>query len=538
MKIRNNNEFMKFPLAVQEGGLRVASRAEHIRDQIEQLLFTGQGERVLRPEYGAGVKKMVFEPVNSFLCRITQKRIQASLIELLEGEAAPDSIDVEVTAEAEKLFIHISYTLAAMDLKQAFTLPVRQSETASFSPPGAKVWAFQEDRAAEAEKPSLTLDFFKDSDGNWQGRRRVEHLPQSLPALPDDFDWKQRDWDSFRFAMLSELKQSFPQRTDWSVSDLESVLVEALAFGLDMLSDKADRVMNESFLETACDPDRIKRFIDFLGFNPYNRAPPEVTDAAEYWRKNPYEMNLARRHAPASIVSQERMVTLSDYSLRLGRHPLVKQSLVSLSWDGSAEVVAIALILINGLTLDSELGGEGLSKELQIAIAAFHRELDLNQTRKGVCWMPDLEKGVTPRMLIERYVNRYRMAGQKVALADAEAVGIDLKLTVMIQPNFYLSEVMYEVKRIMGAQPGGFFEPGRLRFGEDVAMGDIMEWVMSVNGVANARVDQLKRSGPWPDRTASGFILLKDNEYAVIQESAAAMGKGNLSLSFLGGIKG
>lgn len=536
MKIRQNNEFMKFPLAVDGNGLQVASRAEHIRDQIEQLLFTGAGERVLRPEYGAGAKKLVFEPVNSFLCRITQKRIQAGLIELLDGEAAPDSIDVRVTAEEEKLFIHITYTLSAIDLKQDFTLPAQLPDLTASIASSAKKWDVSEDMMPEPVKPNLKLDFFKDAAGHWKAVRRVENLPQELPDCPDDFDWKQRDWDSFRFAMLSDLKQSFPQRTDWSVSDLESVMVELLAFGMDMLSDKADRVMSESFLETASDPDRVKLFTEFIGYNPYVRLPLEVTDVADYWRNHPYEMNVARVHAPASTVSQERMVTEADYNACVARHPLVKQSLVSLAWDGSSEVITMAFILTNGLKLDDEL--DVLDGDLKQAIRLFHKGLDLSAQRGGVCWMPDLEAGVTPRMLIERYVKLYRMAGQKVVLVDAEEIGVDLKLHVTIQPNFYCSEVMYEVKRIMGAEPGGFFEPGRLRFGEDVTIGDMMEWVMSIDGVANVRVDQLKRSGNWPDVAASGAIALKENEYAVIRDSVGSPGVGNLTLQFSGGIKG
>ncbi len=34
----------------------------HIREQIEQVLFTDPGERVFRPELGAGMRQLVFEP--------------------------------------------------------------------------------------------------------------------------------------------------------------------------------------------------------------------------------------------------------------------------------------------------------------------------------------------------------------------------------------------------------------------------------------------------------------------------------------------
>lgn len=65
-----------------------------------------------------------------------------------------------------------------------------------------------------------------------------------------------------------------------------------------------------------------------------------------------------------------------------------------------------------------------------------------------------------------------------------------------------------------------------------------MEWVMSVEGVANARVDQLKRSGNWPDLTAGGVVILKNDEYAVIRNSLGVAPVGQLALTFSGGIKG
>ena len=538
MKIRQNNEFLKFPLAVDGDGLQVAPRADHIRDQIEQLLFTGTHERVLRPEYGAGVKKLVFEPVDSLLCRITQKRIQAELIDLLQGEAAPDTIEVQVTAEAEKLFIEISYTLAAIDLKQAYTFPAQWSDATASPDPVAKQWDFSTEEIQQDAGPELKLDFLQDETGNWTAHRRVESLPRELPDCPDDFDWKQRDWDSFRFAMLSDLQHAFPQRTDWSVSDLETVLVEILGFGLDMLSDKADRIMNESFLETATDPDRIKLFTDFIGFNPYNRLAPEVSDVADYWRSTPHEMNRARRYAPMESVCQERMVTPDDYAQCLTRHPLVKQCQVSLSWDGSTQVMTTAFILSDGLKLDTVLDGHQSTADLKPSIAAFHKALDFSRQRSGICWMPDMTEGVTPRMLLGRYVDLYRMAGQKVRLMDAREVGIDLKLHVTIQPNFYCSEMMYDVKQILDDEPGGFFEPGRLGFGEDVTIGDIMAWIMSVDGVANVQVDQLKPSGHWPDLTTGGVIALKRDEYAVIRNALGRPPVGTLALTFSGGIKG
>ena len=58
----NDPPYLAFPFRVEKGGPRLSSRSDHIREQIEQVLFTDPYERVFRPEFGAGVRALVFEP--------------------------------------------------------------------------------------------------------------------------------------------------------------------------------------------------------------------------------------------------------------------------------------------------------------------------------------------------------------------------------------------------------------------------------------------------------------------------------------------
>lgn len=110
--------YLAFPFRMENGEPRLASRAEHIRGQIEQVLYTLAGERVFRPEFGAGVKALLFEPNRSAMWQVTRRRLLASLAEALAGEVDPKSIEVEVSGEEEKLIISISYTLAAIDQRE------------------------------------------------------------------------------------------------------------------------------------------------------------------------------------------------------------------------------------------------------------------------------------------------------------------------------------------------------------------------------------------------------------------------------------
>jgi hypothetical protein len=106
--------YLAFPFRIVGGKAVTADRAEHVRQQIEQVLFTNPGERVFRPEFGAGVQALVFEPNDSALAIVTQKRLMSTLAEALKGEVDPRSLSAEVIAEDEKLYVVISYALATL----------------------------------------------------------------------------------------------------------------------------------------------------------------------------------------------------------------------------------------------------------------------------------------------------------------------------------------------------------------------------------------------------------------------------------------
>ena len=53
--------------------------SDHVRDMIEQLLFTSPGERVNRPDFGSGLLQMVFAPNSPELAAALQFTLQAAL---------------------------------------------------------------------------------------------------------------------------------------------------------------------------------------------------------------------------------------------------------------------------------------------------------------------------------------------------------------------------------------------------------------------------------------------------------------------------
>jgi hypothetical protein len=92
---------------------------EHIRDMIEELLFTSPGERVNRPDFGSGLLQMVFAPNSQELAAALQFTLQASLVRFL-GDVI-DLQQLEVTAQDATLSVVVKYIVRATRQNQVQT---------------------------------------------------------------------------------------------------------------------------------------------------------------------------------------------------------------------------------------------------------------------------------------------------------------------------------------------------------------------------------------------------------------------------------
>jgi hypothetical protein len=91
-----------------DGHGRTAQAADdkHIRDLIEQVLFTSPGERVNRPDFGCGLMQLVFAPNSEELATATQYLVQGALqkwlgdlIQLQAVKVISQDSTIEVTVE-------------------------------------------------------------------------------------------------------------------------------------------------------------------------------------------------------------------------------------------------------------------------------------------------------------------------------------------------------------------------------------------------------------------------------------------------------
>jgi uncharacterized protein len=107
------------------GRTATTDRNDHIRDLIEQAVLTAPGERVMRPDFGAGLLGLVFEPNSATLAAATQMLVQSALQLNLSHLIAVEA--VEVRNDDAALRVDVRYTL----------LEDRSTHQASVIAPGA-----------------------------------------------------------------------------------------------------------------------------------------------------------------------------------------------------------------------------------------------------------------------------------------------------------------------------------------------------------------------------------------------------------------
>jgi len=106
-----------FPLRFDWRGRTAATtQPDHVRDLVEQVLFTSQGERVMRPTFGAGLMHLVHEASSAELAGSIEMLVQGSLQQWLG--AVIEVADVTVRSDEATVAVTVSYAIKASGEKR------------------------------------------------------------------------------------------------------------------------------------------------------------------------------------------------------------------------------------------------------------------------------------------------------------------------------------------------------------------------------------------------------------------------------------
>ncbi len=113
-----------FPPRVEaDGVIAEAVYEEDIRQAIRIIIFTNRRERLMRPDFGAGLNEFIFANVNTTTMALVETRVRESLINF---EPRIEVEDVSVTgdkSERNKLLIDLSYRVRATNTLHNLVFP-------------------------------------------------------------------------------------------------------------------------------------------------------------------------------------------------------------------------------------------------------------------------------------------------------------------------------------------------------------------------------------------------------------------------------
>ena len=97
-----------FAVAAQSGAVASAEYEDDIRQAIRIILDTEPGERVMRPDFGAGLRGLLFEPINTTTMALARHRVEQSLI-LWEPRIDQIGVDVQAIPTQGVLNVSVRY---------------------------------------------------------------------------------------------------------------------------------------------------------------------------------------------------------------------------------------------------------------------------------------------------------------------------------------------------------------------------------------------------------------------------------------------
>jgi len=100
------------PSTDSTGEVALARYEDDIRQAVQIILATAQGERVMRPDFGAGLNRLVFEPINQTTTNLVRHTVEQALV---TWEPRIDTVTVGVSEDASqgRLLIDINYRVRA-----------------------------------------------------------------------------------------------------------------------------------------------------------------------------------------------------------------------------------------------------------------------------------------------------------------------------------------------------------------------------------------------------------------------------------------
>lgn len=111
----NNGKHLAFPFRIETSGraAQISTLEEHVRDELMQLILTNPAERLFVPEFGAGVRRLVFENIDETTGAMTKAIITRAISRWIGHRVVLENLTVLI--ENEKIEVDLKYRIAGTE---------------------------------------------------------------------------------------------------------------------------------------------------------------------------------------------------------------------------------------------------------------------------------------------------------------------------------------------------------------------------------------------------------------------------------------
>ncbi|MCG8327016.1 MAG: GPW/gp25 family protein [Chitinophagales bacterium] len=117
---------IKYPVGIDKGLGTLTEELnyeQHVVQLIKQVLFTNPGERINRPDFGCGLRRMIFAPNSDVTASLLQTTVYQALETWLSSVLKVERVQVNVLEE--KLEVEIVYILKARQQRRFLNLEIQ-----------------------------------------------------------------------------------------------------------------------------------------------------------------------------------------------------------------------------------------------------------------------------------------------------------------------------------------------------------------------------------------------------------------------------
>jgi uncharacterized protein len=124
-----------FPPTFSKGpelGLQMATGIEDIRQSLLILLRTTLGERVMQPDFGGALERLLFDPMNDYVIAQTRTKIQNAIL-LYESRIVLEEVNIEANQAEGQLLILLDFTISSENTRYNLVFPFYFNEATNIN---------------------------------------------------------------------------------------------------------------------------------------------------------------------------------------------------------------------------------------------------------------------------------------------------------------------------------------------------------------------------------------------------------------------